>query len=184
MSLIEILRIKKSNLDQIINIAFLVIAVLVAINIHQKQNKKFAQIFQIRDVENERNEILLRIGNLNKRIGLYKETLKPMEQREIINTITNLAQATDTKIISLKPQEKATREKKSKIYNQAFFRLDIQADGYHQLAKFISRLENNPILFIIESFQVKGVLPTRAELTVRPEKMQADLIISALFLED
>ncbi len=184
--MIEAIRRRKISLNQIVNVVLLVVASLVAISIYQKQNKKFVRISQIRNEERKKNEVILRVGDLKKRTELYKETFNPVEHREIINTVMYLARATGTEVTSLKPEEKPASDAGmgGQIYNKVFYRLTVYADGYHELAKFINRLENNPILFVIESFQLRGISPAGVESTAGSEKLQAQLIISVLFLKN
>jgi len=184
MPLIEALKTKKININQIISLVILIVASLVAINIYKRQNEKIAQVIQLQDEQTKKNDILLRIGNLKKRIELYKEKISPKDSREIINTLTELARSAGAKIISLKPQEGLFRGGggATEVYNKVFFNLTIQVEGYHQLGRFISRLENNPMLFIVESVQVSG-LTSHPELTAKPEKLQIELIISKLFFK-
>ena len=58
-------------------------------------------------------------------------------------------------------------------------------DGYHQLGKFISRLEKNPMIFGIELLRIKVI--TRATTVTKPadkpEKLGVELTISELLFE-
>ncbi len=181
----QAMKIKKITLNQITNFVVLVVASLIAINIYQIQNKKIMQIRQVQNEHKKKNEILLRIGDLIKRIELYKQKFNQKDRREIINSITNLAQAAGVKIVSLKSQEKPPTgmEVMSRIYDKIFFNLIIQVDGYHQLGEFISSLENNPMIFTIESITARESSSTQTEAVTRPQKLQLELIISELFFK-
>ena len=182
MSVIESLRTKKISINQIISLVILVVAGLVAMNISQKQNKKINQLRQVQDEQKKKSDILLRVEDLKKRIEFYKQTFKPKDNREIINTITNLAAATGVEIVSLKPQmtSNGDRGKGVTIYNKNFFHLAIRVSGYHQLGEFISKLENNPMMFIIEALEVQNIQGVSAGLSTEAEKLQIGLIISVL----
>lgn len=177
--------IKKDRLNQIASLLLLLVACLVAIKIFQGQNKKIVQLRQINNEQEKKNEILLHLGDLNKRITMYKESYKLKDSREIINTITNLAQASGVKIISLKPQDRPPERMRARgrIYDKIFFNLLIQVDDYYQISKFISRLENSPMLFFIESLDVRREEAAETELPMLPEKLDIKLIISKLFFQ-
>ena len=179
------MKIERINLSQIVSLLLLVIAGLVAINLYQKQNKKIDQIRYIQDEEKKKNEILLRIRELKKRTEVYKQRFKQRDRSEIIDTITNLATATGVKIISLKPQEKSQSATKGEIYDKVFFHLSISVNSYHQLGKFISKLENNPIIIIVESLRVREPSSTSAAAQRdESEELKVELIISEVFLKD
>ena len=184
MSLIKVLTTKKINLNQIITLVVLVIAGFVAINIHLNQNKRISQIQQLENEQREKNEMLLHIGDLKKKFNFYKKAFKPVDSREIISTITDLATVADLKIISLTAEKKSVALGISKVYNKVLFNLTIQVDGFHQLAKFISKLESNPMIFIIELVRIRGVSAGARELTGLPGRLLVELIISKPFLKD
>jgi len=186
MPLTDLLKIKKINLSQIANLVILLIAGLVALNIYQRQNKKIDSVLKLHKDQSEKNELLLRIGDVNKIMESFQESFGPRDRREIINTITNIARSSGVDIIALRPQERA-KKVKSEIYDKVFFDVDIQANNYHEIGKFLSRLESNPIIFIAESIIIEPVSDTRktkkTELDIELEKLGARLTISQLFFK-
>lgn len=183
MPVIENLKTTKISLNQIISLVILIVACLIAITIHRKENEKVEQIRQIQQEQKRKNDILISVKDLRKRVEAYKHAFEPKDSRKIINTITNLAAATTgVEIVSLKPQKMSTGPDRegSKIYDKAFFHLAIKVEGYHQLATFISSLENNPIMFIIESLQVNDIQIARAVTGTKVVKLQVGLIISVI----
>jgi hypothetical protein len=179
------MRTKKISLNQIINIVILCLAGLVAINIFKGQNKKINELRQIQEEQKQKNEILYRIGDLKNRIEFYKEKFKRRDRREIINTITSLATATGVKIISLTPVEQIPGDIKSKseIYDKVFFKLAIQVESYHQLGRFISRLENNAVMFAVNSFGLSLSSGREIKLAPELEKMPVKLVISEVYFK-
>ena len=166
---------KKIKLNQIISLSILIIAGLIAINIYQKQNKKIDQINQAQEEQRKKNELLLNIRDLRGRFEVYEQSFQAKDNREIMNTITNIATDSGVKITSIKPVKGSSADmRKKEMYNKASFNLSIQVDGYHTLGEFISRLENNPMQFIIELLRMSsaGIEPSsmsgelKAELTI------------------
>ena len=182
MSLIEELKQKKVNINQIISLAILIVACLIAINLFIRQNKKIAQMLQIKNEEIEKKEVLLRIEDLNKKIVLYRENLRPKENREIINTITNLARDTGVEVTALRPRELRVPGQRAKrvIYDKIFFHLSIKVDSYIQLSKFINNLEKSAMIFVIDSLKIKRLVV--ADLLSKPERIEVDLVIGKLFM--
>jgi hypothetical protein len=179
VGLTEVMKIEKINLNQVISFVILLVAGFLALSIYKGGNEKIAQIHQIQNEQEEKNKILFHLGDLKNRISLYKKTFKPKDRREIINRITELATASGVKIISLKPQDRSPRSKiKSEVYDENFFNLSIQVKSYHQLGRFISRLENSPAMFfVVESAHIVRT----SELIARPEKLRVELVVSELF---
>ena len=179
------MRTKKISLNQIINIVILCVAGLVAINIFKGQNKKINELRQTQEEQKQKNELLYRMGDLKNRIEFYKEKFKRRDRREIINTITSLATATGVKIISLTPLEQIPWDIKSKseIYDKVFFKLAIQVNSYHQLGRFISRLENNAVMFAVNSLGLTLPLGRKIELAAELEKKPVELVISEVYFK-
>lgn len=185
MPLIKAIDFKKINLNQIISVVILVVALLISIKIFQGENKKNAQIKLIQNEQRKKNEILLRITDKKSKIELYKESLKPRDKRDIINKITNLARAAGVKINSLKPQEQRSSRRMAvnEIYNKMFFNLAIEVSGYHQLGKFITSLESDLMMFVVESLQIERDLVRDTNLIDQPKKLQVGLLIMELFFK-
>ncbi len=179
------MRTKKISLNQIINIVILCLAGLLAINIFKGQNKKINELRQIQEEQKQKNEILYRIEDLKNRIEFYKEKFKREDRREIINTITSLATATGVKIISLAPVEQISWDIKSKseIYDKVFFKLTIQVDSYHELGRFISRLENNTVMFAVNSLGLGFSSAREIKLALEVVKMPVELVISEVYFK-
>jgi Tfp pilus assembly protein PilO len=185
MPLTEAIKNKKISISQVINLVILIVGCLIAINIFKGQNKKIAQIRQATEEQKEKNETLLNIGDLKKRINLYKQRFKPKDRREIINTITDLAAASKVEVVSIRPVDRRRRKRMiSEIFDKTLYNLAIQIEGYHQLGEFISKLENNPIMFIIESLQVKRSSDTKAGMVSPSVKLEVELVISELFFKE
>ncbi|MFH1339275.1 MAG: hypothetical protein ABIH40_05490 [Candidatus Omnitrophota bacterium] len=176
---------KKISLNQIINIVILCVAGLIAINMFKGQNKKITELRQVEQGQKQKNEILHRIGGLKNRIELYKGKFKQRDRREIINTITSLATATGARIISLTPLEQVSGDMKvkSEIYDKAFFKVIVQVDSYHHLGRFVSSLENAPVMLTVNSLGLSVSSGRGLRLSPELEKMPVELIISVVYFK-
>ena len=176
---------KKINLNQIISFVILIAVLLIALKIFQSQGKKNTQIILIQNEQKKRNEILLRIADQKKKHELYRETFRPRDNREIINRITNLAKADGVCINSLKPQEGLFGGRKaiSQIYNKKFFNLAIEVDSYHQLGKFISSLESDPMMFMVGSLWIGRDLVSSSDWVSPFKRLRVDLVIMEIFFK-
>ncbi|MFC1657892.1 hypothetical protein ACFL1D_00750 [Candidatus Omnitrophota bacterium] len=184
MSLTELIKAKKVGPNQIVSLALLALACLIAINIYQKQSKKITQVEQLYQEQNKKNAVLLRIGDIMAGIKVYQERLQSQDIRQIINKITDIARSSKIDITAIKPQAQ-TSQSKSKIYDKTFFEVSLSADGYHELGEFISRLENDPIVFVVESLTLnRGTDLNQIQSDTTEVKLKARLIISQLFFID
>lgn len=167
------------NPSKIINIAILAIAGLISINIIRGQISQNAQLEIRQQEQRKRNETLVRVDTLQKTTASYKQKLPPRDEREIINTIAEIATASQARVSSLGPRETTER---SDLFSRRVFNLSVEVDDYHHLARLINMLENEPAMLRIDSLRLKFISDTRrAGIAAKPEKINVELIVSYLF---
>ena len=184
MSLKDLSQIKLENIsiNQIVTIAILLVAVLGGVKIYKGQTKKVIALRQACVKQQQKNELLSSIGELKTKFEFYRGQAKPAEQREIINRITNLAEASGVKIISIKPEGKSSNvhRGKSKVYNEEFFTLKTEVKDYHGLGKFINNLENDPMIFLVSNLGLSLQISAETGLTDDLAGLRVSLRINKL----
>ena len=71
----------------------------------------------------------------------------------LLENLSQLAQDTHVRIVSLKPNESSAKAAKSKPYFSIPIEINASA-GTHELGKFLSKLENGPIFFRIVDIKI------------------------------
>ncbi|TRZ48987.1 hypothetical protein D4Q80_02845 [bacterium] len=161
-----------------LNIAVSIIFLIIANGIYKSQNLTAVKLGKDREVEIKKNAALAAISALEKKVGLYKNFLNKKDLSSIINNISNIANESQIKIISIRPQN----EKDQGDYIKYPFSLSITAKDYHQLGLFIAKLESSPDIYIVESIAVR---PRAAEArpSKQAEKVSAELTLSTVLLK-
>lgn len=157
----EINTIIKQNKNKLINIAIIILAVIIASNIYKKQAKDIQAFREKNNVEIKKNKVLQDIRKLEDKINAYKYLLAGREANLTINNISSIAKETSVKIISIRPES----QQRHSDYILIPFNLTLNAPNYDALGNFISRLESNETVYIVNSIDIKSE-SLRGDLTV------------------
>ena len=141
------------------------------------------QIRQFKEEQQKKNQLLIDVGDLKKRLAIYRENFKPLEIREVIDMISEIAKSNNIEISSLRPANIQSKDKDSKarVYDKAYFTLSIQAGSYNMLGKFISDLENSSAMFNIQSMGISGLQDSQGLGHLKGLKVEMQ--ISAIFFK-
>lgn len=135
----------------IANIAVVLAAVFISFNIYSSQQKDVAAFEQKKAGEIEKNKIIEQVGLLENKYMSYKRYVNKKDASQVIGTIGELAERYAVKIISVRP---GAREA-TPVYVKYPFNLNVQAENYHILAKFIAKLESHPHIYIIKALNIR-----------------------------
>jgi len=136
--------------NNIISVAVIIAALIVANNIYQGQASAVAALKAQKGVETKKNELLSSISQLEAKFGKYKKLLNSKTSSAVINTLNTIAKDTKVTITSLKPGE----EKKVAFYTRYPFTLSVKTANYHLLGDFISKLESSPDVYTVELLSI------------------------------
>lgn len=165
--------------NKLLNIAVILIALLIAHNIHKGQVRSVAALKEKKETELKKNEILGNISQLEKRLNLYKNLLNKKDISLIINTLNKIAKDAEVKINSIKPQA----ERAYPVYLKYPFDLTVEAESYHSLGRFISKLESHPHIYLVEQATIrKAAAGAQAGDVVT--KLIADLKLTTIAFRD
>jgi Tfp pilus assembly protein PilO len=161
MEITTIITIVKKNKNKLVNIAIIILALIIAAQISKKQTKDMEALVAQSNVEIKKNKVLGDISRLEKKINAYKNLLAEKDPNLTINSIGNIAKETGVNITSIKPEP----QQRYPDYIKAPFSLSISTSDYHALGDFISRLETNENVCIVDYIGIKSESPSGA-LTV------------------
>lgn len=174
MELIDFINIYK---NKILNIAIVILALIIAYNIYKGQNRTLGSLKENKDIEIKKNAVLSDISQLEKKIISYKNLFNKKDISLVMNTINSIAKGTNIKIILIRPQ----RERDYPVYIKYSFDLVINAKDYHQVGKFISKIESSPDIYMIDSVNIK-LLP-ESQLAEQIYKLTVELTLSTVFFK-
>jgi|GEM_PF-1481593 len=142
----------------ILNLLIIIIALFISNNIYKGQNRTIEGIKQKSDAELKRNKVMASILRLDKTINAYQRSVNSKDMSLIISDISKLAQDSQVDIAYLKP----SAEKAEAIYVNFPFELNVTAESFHNVAKFISSLESSSNIYIIDDLLIKKKTDTAA----------------------
>lgn len=147
MEVAEILKHK----NKIFNLLLLVLTAMIAFNlIYKKQSAEIGTVEARKETEIKKNKLLGQIGQSEKKINAYKELLGKKNSGAVIKAINDMARESDLKIVSIRPgQEQVFPE-----YIKFPYDLTVNSDNYHDLGKFISKLESFKDVYVIDAMNI------------------------------
>lgn len=164
--------------NKILNIIIIIFAVMVANNIYKVQNRITQSLKQNREAEIKKNELLDNIGQLEKKVNVYKNLLNKKDISLVMNTINNIARNSGVKIISIKPAGTSDYS----VYVRYPFDLIITANSYHNIGTFISNIESYTDVYIIDSINIRPVAENIEKGQI--PKFNVDLKVSTVFFKE
>lgn len=166
--------------NKVVNIVIIILALLIANNIYKGQAKNIAMLRDKKEAELEKNAVLNEIVKLEKKIAATKNMVNSKDISTTINTLSNLAKDSSVKIVSLRPQT----EKDYPFYVKYSFDLNVKSSSYHQIGKFISRLENSTDIYAVELINIRPIegqyIP---ETEATTDKINAELKVSTILIK-
>lgn len=142
----------KKYKKKILNIAIIFILTLIINNaVYKRQTQIIESLEQKKDSEIKKNALLEGFTYLEKSFNSYKNLFYKKDVSLIINTINNIAKEADVKVISIKPD----KERDYTAYIEYPFKLVISSASYHAIGNFISKIENSPDIYMVESMEIE-----------------------------
>jgi len=161
-----------------INIALIIVALIIANNIYKRQTVTMALLKRNNDAEIKKNEVLENISQLEKKINSYKNALNKKDMTLVMNAVNNIAKELGIKIISFKPQN----EKDYSVYVKYPFNLAIGIKDYHQLGRFVAKIENSADIYMVDSMNIR-TLAEEQKGAGETEKFTVELILSRILFK-
>jgi Tfp pilus assembly protein PilO len=162
-----------------INFAIIVLALIFANNIYKKQVSIIETFKQNKDIETKKNGVLGNISQLEKKINAYKNYLNKKDMSLVMSRINNIAKDSGVKIISFRPQT----ETDYPVYVKYSFSLAVNFKDYNSLGRFMSKIENSPDVYMVDSINIEPLSQGQEEKG-ETNKITVDLVLSTILFKD
>lgn len=162
------------NKVKIVNIGIIIIALIIANKIYQAQDRQLAQLKQLKEAEMKKSQVLDEVLSLDKKLTAYRGLLTKQGQAGAIDNITNIARSSGLEIISLRPMQ----EMLSGVYVKSPYEIELSAESFHQIGRFISKIESNPVVYIVDNISITSMASQRKG---DPQKLTAKLRVSNIY---
>lgn len=143
-----VVKIKENSITLVI----LLVAVIIALKIHQSQEIEIQKINNQKAEEEQKNEILKEIGNLEGKLANLKKNFNTDEATVGMEKIGDLAKSASVQIVRINP----VKEIISGVFTKHPYDMSLSARDYHLLGKFISLLENSPDNYMVEDLSINN----------------------------
>jgi len=151
----------------ILNILVIVLALVISNFIYKNQAKAFEKIKLNNEKELKKNRVLNNIKRLDNAFLTYKKAINKKDVSLLINNISNIARESGLSIDLLKPLAENTES----VYINYPFELKMRANSYHEVGRFMSKLESDPDIYIVDSMNI----------VLDPESQKGRLIVTLKF---
>ena len=162
--------------NKLINIAIIILALLFAHKIYQQQKKIMDSLRQKKATEEKKNTVLEDIQQLEKKIQSYKKFVNRKDISVAMNIMSELAQDFSINVISIRPE----MQQENPLYTRHFFSLKLETDNYHDLGKFISKLESRSELYSVGNLKIMPMY----SFDKAKKWLSVDLTISTILLRE
>ncbi len=162
--------------NKLINAAILILALLFSRSIYEQQLKVTDSLRQRNDNEGKKNIVLENIQQLEKKIEGYKNFVNRKDVSVAMNIISEIAKDFSINVISIKPENPQEKP----LFTKYFFDLKLEAANYHDIGKFISKLESRAELYSVENLKIMPEL----SYDQQKKSLVIDLTLSTILLKD
>lgn len=138
--------------NKIIHAIIIISAIILASNLYKSQTRDIPSLKTKKELEIKKIRVLGDINELTKIINFYKDLINKKDVSSVINTFNSIANSSDINIVTVRP----IREQVYPLYIKYPFELIVRTAHYDNLGRFISKLENNPDIYIIDSIRIRG----------------------------
>lgn len=146
-----------------INTAVIVVALVIALNIYQRNLSASASLKARISEEQKKSGEMKKISRIERKIASYKKLLVKKEASAIMNDINDMAREADIKVVSIKP----SRGESEADYNKDSFNVIVSAPNYNAAGRFIYLVESFDSLYMVDSLVINNEAEAgRGNLTV------------------
>lgn len=173
---------KNFDKNKIFNAAVIALALIIAVKIYGVKTQGINLLSEKKASEQKRTQLLKNISQWEKKIGAYGGIFNQQKKDApfLINTIGKLAGEAQVKITLIKPGEK----EKFPLYARYPLNLVVESDSYHALGNFISKLENHPDVYFLDTLELQKGSPDNILETNKREVLRGTLNLSIIFFND
>jgi len=139
------------NKNTIINLVIIIVAAVIAFNIHKAQTINTKELKAQKEIEEKKVVLLIDINKLSKEYSTYNSMLGTKEIPALINNLGEIAKTSGIKIVSIKPVSPQMQP----LFMKYPFDLSISAESYHAIGLFVSKVESSTNIYMIDSIDIR-----------------------------
>ncbi len=136
--------------NALLNVAIIALALVISKNIYQNQAKEISTLMQLKESAQKKNAALEDISQLQKKFAVFRASINNKDIAIVMGKISDIAKEYGIKILSVRPLP----DKDCGTYTAYAFDLNITSASYHNLGKFISKLESSPDIYYITNLNM------------------------------
>lgn len=161
--------------EKTLSVLIIAVSLIISYNIYKAQTNKFNSLNRAKEEESRKNTAIGKILETQKAFDSYRKVFKKTDINESINTITTIAREFDITVNSIKPGKEIAEQ----VYIRYPFALAVSANNYHNIARFISKLESCGDVCFVDSFNLKA-----ADTASAARRFTAEITLSTLELRE
>jgi Tfp pilus assembly protein PilO len=176
---VELVGLITKQKNRIADIAIILLTIIIMSNIYKSQAKAIKSVRDKIDAETQRYEVLGNMDKSNRIISAYNTLINTKDISLAINNISNIARDAKINILFIKPA--ATEEYPA--YTKSPFNMVMSAASYHEIGRFINKLESHPDIYFVDSIIIKPK-EIIGKGSAKEYNLNAELTISTILFKD
>ena len=141
----------KKYKNKALSAGVVLLTLIIILNIYKGQNQELKRLYEVREAELKKNEVLSALSKSEKKISSFRKVFGKKDSSFVINTLSNIARQSNVKIISINPRGQDNRA----AYIRYPFDLIVGAENYHTVGRFVSNIESYGDTFFVERMNMK-----------------------------
>lgn len=144
------IELSNKNKSQILNVGVILLVFFVAFKFYQSAQSKITELNLKKQIEINKNQAAESVLGSESILESYKGILVKKDISSVMNTVADLAKTSNLKVVSIKPGDKET----FKDYIKLSFNLVVNAPSYHALGKFVSQMESQKDIYLVDAIVI------------------------------
>ncbi len=149
--------------NRLVALVMIVVTIVVIYKLYQNQNEQIEKINKLREIEIKKIAVLKDMQTTKQWLEAYKNLLTKVLEERVVSALSEFAKSVNMQVESFKPEIK----KVNADYVEFPFTLTVKAKGYHDLAKFVSKIENYAQVLVITNADIASTDDRGSEITCR-----------------
>ena len=138
------------NKNQIVNLGIIILALFIAFRLYQSAQLEINALNQQKQDELKKNDMTQSIAGLEDTLEGYRKVFVKKDVSSVMDKVSGIAKNYDVKVVSIKPG----REENFENYLKSSFTIVINIPSYHALGEFISQIESQKDIFLVDAVSV------------------------------
>jgi len=149
--------------NKLVTLVVIIVTLIVFYKLYQNQNEQMDKIKELKRIEIKKISVLKNMQVTYQGLEAYKNLLTKVLEESVVSSLSDFARNIGMQVESFKPEAR----KANVDYVEFPFSLTVKAKGYHDLAKFVSKIENYAQVFVITNADISSDDAAGGEITAR-----------------